>query len=219
MIDSMTNGANDVDTTPRLMPRDTALKALIDVTNVLDEYGCTHWLSDGTLLGAIRENDFIAHDYDIDVGVLASSFDPKAVHALIDEYGFTLSQTWGVPEDGFSLSVERDNIRLDIFFYYPRDAGLYYSYYARLTMTKAKRYDCIYPEVTCIKRVFLGHKFWVPKDAEKHLETQYGPDWRVPVPTWNWITDPYNKKFTGIVVRPADDSVKALDYLGIPSDQ
>ena len=84
MIDDMTNRANDVDSTPRLMSREAALQVLIDVTDVLDEYGCTNWLSDGTLLGAIRENDFIAHDYDIDVGVLASEFNPESIHKLID---------------------------------------------------------------------------------------------------------------------------------------
>ncbi|MCZ2443167.1 MAG: hypothetical protein LC101_05265 [Flavobacteriales bacterium] len=44
---------------PRINKKDMDLRAALillkDITSVLDKYNCTHWLSDGTLLGAIRK--------------------------------------------------------------------------------------------------------------------------------------------------------------------
>ena len=49
----------------RVMSREKALAVLIEVTDTLDSTGNVYWLSDGTLLGLVREGDFIAHDDDI----------------------------------------------------------------------------------------------------------------------------------------------------------
>ena len=43
---------------------------LLELKNLLDKNNITFWLMTGTLLGAIRENDFLAHDpNDIDIGL------------------------------------------------------------------------------------------------------------------------------------------------------
>ena len=53
----------------RPIDRDILFKNLVDVHNVLDKYKIRHWLSHGTVLGAIREGNFLAHDDDCDLGL------------------------------------------------------------------------------------------------------------------------------------------------------
>lgn len=205
----------DADDRARVMNKDTALNALIDVTDALEATGNKYWLSDGTLLGAVRENDFISYDYDIDLGVSAQTFNPEFLK-LTSKLGFVLLHTFGRVYDGLNLTLERDGIRVDIFLYYKRGSTIYYSYFAQFSPTKARRYDCEYAPVVRQQYSFLGHEFWIPKNPEEHLETQYGPEWKVPVPTWNWVTDPHNKHLRGSV-NLADDSESVkkelADYL------
>jgi phosphorylcholine metabolism protein LicD len=52
------------------------LATLIHTRDALSNLGVRMFLSDGTLLGAIREKDFIAHDTDIGVGVFAEDIEP-----------------------------------------------------------------------------------------------------------------------------------------------
>ena len=202
---------SDADNNTRVMPRDTALNALVDVTSALEATGNRYWLSDGTLLGAVRENDFISYDYDIDLGVSAETFNPEFLKDTAQK-GFSLLHTFGRVEDGLNLTLERDGIRVDIFLYYKRGGNMYYSYFAQFSPAKARRFDCEYPSVKQERCIFLGHDFWIPKDAEKHLEIQYGPDWKVPVPTWNWVTDPHNKHARGSV-NLVDDSEAVKNVL------
>ena len=203
----------------RVMPREVALRVLADVSDALDRYDCIHWVTDGTLLGALRENDFIAHDYDIDMGIWAESFDTAVITDLIENHGFQLLRAQGAPDAGMVLTLGRDDIHLDLFFYYPYlDDQMYYSIYTLITPTKGKRIDGVYPVIgERIRRDFLGHKIWVPANAEEHLVAQYGDDWRVPNPTWNFATDPHNAVFPGVVRDLAQDGTALLAYLGQPA--
>mgnify|MGYP003997540445 FL=1 len=44
------------------------LRMLADTNSVLQKLGIVYWLDCGTLLGAIRDNQLIAWDNDIDLG-------------------------------------------------------------------------------------------------------------------------------------------------------
>jgi len=49
--------------------RKRSVDLLYNVVTIFEEQGIKYWLDQGTLLGAIRENDFITWDDDIDLGV------------------------------------------------------------------------------------------------------------------------------------------------------
>lgn len=54
--------------------QNTMLYMLVDIDRVCRKYGIEYWLSDGTLLGAIRHNGFIPWDDDVDISMTYSSF-------------------------------------------------------------------------------------------------------------------------------------------------
>lgn len=211
------------------MDQRTALILLTDVTQTLDKYKCTHWLSDGTLLGAIREDNFIAHDYDVDLGVWAADFDIKVVHDLINKFNCKILRLQGKPYDGMIITVGRAGIHLDLFFYYPsksksakkpRITNIYSCLYSLVkpynTSNKAERFDCEFPNFKpLVRRKFLGHDLWVPKNAKQHLEAAYGPNWSTPKAKWDTMKDQYNLKSRGIIDDMATDRQAVEKYLNI----
>lgn len=212
------------------MDQTVALILLADVTSVLEKYGCTYWLSDGTLLGAIRENGFIKHDDDLDLGVWAASFDKRVIHELISRFSCNINRLQGKQSDGMVITVGRAGIHLDMFFYYPiknlegtlkgNKTDIYSCLYSLVrpynTSNKAKRYNCVFPNYKpLVRRDFLGHKFWVPKNAEAHLAAAYGLDWRKPKKDWVLFEDQENLKQQGIVDDMRADKLAIEKYLGI----
>ena len=51
------------------MGQSVFLQELIDVQEILDELKIAYWIDSGTLLGAVRDSNFIPWDNDIDIGV------------------------------------------------------------------------------------------------------------------------------------------------------
>ena len=71
----LTNGVYQYKTIPifegvKRINKEIAFKNLCILKNELDQYGIEFQITFGTLLGAIREKDFIEHDEDIDLLVL-----------------------------------------------------------------------------------------------------------------------------------------------------
>ena len=54
---------------------DANMELLNKTTNLLKNNGITSWLDCGTLLGAIRNNDFIKHDTDIDISTFEDNYE------------------------------------------------------------------------------------------------------------------------------------------------
>ncbi len=214
--------------TKSIMNYSAALMLLVDVTNVLDKYNCTHWLSDGTLLSAIRDGNFMAQDDDLDLGVWAPDFDIRVIHELLQKFSCTLPRLHGKPEDGMLISIGRAGIHLDMFFYYPykrsgkqiADNSIYSSFYALEkpynTSNKAKRYDFVYPHYKSLVRYrFLGHEFWVPENAKEYLLAEYGPEWVIDKTGWDTVKDQCNLVPHGIVDDMAANTQTVMQYLKI----
>lgn len=71
---------------------DTIFRALSVTCDILDEIGCEYFLAGGTLLGAKRNGDLIAHDVDFDIDCLASD-EQKILDSVAKfaEFGLELS--------------------------------------------------------------------------------------------------------------------------------
>ncbi len=79
---------------PMRMDYEKAHKYLLDVKKVFDEAGITYFLIFGTLLGMMREGDFISHDSHVDIGILGKDIDrtetlrPKARGGAVSPLAF-----------------------------------------------------------------------------------------------------------------------------------
>jgi len=138
--------------------------------HVCDLNGMNFMLFFGTLLGAVREHDFITHDEDIDIVMLKS--DMPAFLAMLFElrkFGFELAR---YERRGF-LSIIRKGEYIDIYFYapYKNDSSLMH---CCMDICERKYVEDVAPIE------FLGDIYTAPKEYEEYLVYQYGDDWRIP---------------------------------------
>lgn len=166
------------------MDEQAALANLRDAAAVLA--GVTHWLDCGTLLGAIREGGLLAHDQDVDFGVLGTD-DHEAIEAGMVAAGFKVWRLYGTPEHGYEQSFKRDGIKVDVFYFYPHEEGLWQGSWLRdhLIVSTFARSTVVDP----VAFRFRGIDTFVPARPKAMLERRYG-DWRTPVTKWDWARDP-----------------------------
>jgi len=151
----------------KVIDRHISKQNLLEFKKVMDKTNMKFLLAYGTLLGAIRENDFIAHDEDVDVIILDE--DRKAFIDLLFDlrlHGFEVGR---YEDDLFSLV--RDGEYIDIYIF--RKSYLGYRKMGNF-VTKEKFL------LNSIKYEFLGKEFDIPKDYIEYLVYNYGVDWKIP---------------------------------------
>jgi len=147
------------------MSSDDALKNLVDIAAALEAKDIPYYLADGTLLGAVREGQFIRHDYDTDMYVPADTFDPAVLLDLLRR-GFHIRKCLGFPDDGMYWALTRSKVTTDFFFLYPRGSGMYVSAYTDFRGDTAEWVDYLVPQFDYEWIEFMGHQFRAPKDPE-----------------------------------------------------
>jgi hypothetical protein len=163
-----------------------ALANLVDARDVLRACGARGFLVDGTLLGAVRDRGFIAHDTDVDLGCFVDEFS-RGITLRMQAAGFSLHRQFGTLARGFQYSFKRHDIKTDVFFYY---RGRDEHYHAAWFRGQPIRYA--YRPFDLAPLELLGETFLAPDDPERFLEAKYGLEWRTPVMDWDWAWGPRN---------------------------
>lgn len=146
-----------------------AKKNLLDIKDILDKHSIKFGLIYGTLLGAIRENNFIEHDEDIDLSMLEEhKEDLLATLQDIIDVGFRVLRY-----DGKLLSISRDNEYIDFYFFKKTDSSYRKCDVGLKAKNKYLEETKAYP--------FLGKNFQIPVESEKFLIDLYGKDWKIPI--------------------------------------
>ena len=146
-----------------------ATENLILLKSILDQHNIKFGLIAGTLLGAIREKDFIHHDEDIDLFLLNEQRQKFLnLIPILVKAGFEIAR---YDRRGL-LSIIRKGEYIDFYFFTPLCDNI--------------RHCCGWcvPEFFLIettKIFFKGEEFIVPRDYEGFLEYEYGYDWQTPV--------------------------------------
>ncbi|HBT75057.1 TPA: hypothetical protein DEB29_03595 [Candidatus Wolfebacteria bacterium] len=181
------------------MIKSDAAKLLSDVVSALESLDFDYFLIDGTLLGAVREGDFIAHDGDIDLGVYAEEWHPLSIDEFaeqLEEDGIIIHHQFGELDKYFEIALTRDGIKIDLFFY--RSEGDKRIFHAFKNGGRNLPEDVItyeYPAELIEKRkpiYFQNREYMAPADPIAVLIAKYGPEWRTPVKEWDWQYGPKN---------------------------
>ncbi len=152
------------------------------------------WLDCGTLLGAIRDKDFIDHDLDTDVGILEEDFDDTLV-AQLQEKGFRILHIFGTRDYGYEVSLARGGVKTDIFLYYKEKKSRWFACWKNgFRNGKSDVIKMVYKDLVIEKRQFiefLGFEFPALFYVEEYLTARYG-DWQVVDKDFRWDKDPHN---------------------------
>lgn len=151
---------------------------LLSFKRVMDKNNLKFGLIYGTLLGAIRENNFISHDEDTDVYILDEDREEllDTLHDLISS-GFTV----GRYVDNL-ISIVRDGEYIDIYIFSKHHFGYRIcngEIIKERYLTKTIKYN------------FLNSYFNIPKDYEECLVYLYGKDWKTPIKDYHPANYPF----------------------------
>ena len=168
---------------PRESPRYLYLhmygaRALEEALKVCKGLGMKPFLLFGTLLGHYRDNGFIAHDWDIDLGLLGEDFSRATdLKSAMERKGFSViaQSTYGI---AFRHRHRFPKVKIDFYVVY-RDGD-------RMACSVNLRGSniCYYP--LDMFSEFSDAKFMgtidtlIPAQTEKYLALTYGKDWRTP---------------------------------------
>jgi SAM-dependent methyltransferase len=169
---------------------DALLDAVEDVLARLADAGVDAFLAFGALLGAVRDGSFIPHDSDADVAYLSRHTSPVDVaresfaleRAMIDA-GYW---TWRFSAADFKVIVPdpEGGRAIDIFAGFVADGV----FYLLPEVAAEVAQDAFHEEIILpLGEVGLhGRKITAPRDPEALLEIIYGPDWRIPDPSFKF---------------------------------
>lgn len=146
---------------------DVCKKNLLDLGFLAKKKNVDFGIIFGTLLGAIREKNFIKHDEDVDVYVLDEH--KECFLELLPELinlGFMIARY-----DGRLLSIIRNGDYIDVYFF--KRSFLGNRVCGNLSINR-RFFDGF--DVVC----FLGEEFNAPVNHLFFLESMYGKDWMTP---------------------------------------
>jgi hypothetical protein len=141
--------------------------------SIMDRNNLTWGIFFGTLLGAVRERNFIEHDEDIDIYLLYEERDAfLRLLILFKSYGFDL-----VRYDGEILSLMRKNEYIDLYFFKRK---------LKLGFIKVRVFCNEYEYIAInlenpVRQSFLGLNISMPDNPESVVREIYGKNWKIPL--------------------------------------
>lgn len=170
---------------------------LLELTDdILRNAGIEYWLTYGTLLGAYRDHNFIAHDYDLDVALYWEDMDK--IKDLMIGAGMKLKYEvhfgdWDNPEN-IEYRFVYNNTYIDFDFYKVsgnKATTNNPSFIPGLKPIVGEKFLIITEEIDnpfegLAEMEFLGRYYKVPINTEEYLIANYGKDYRTPIKNYNY---------------------------------
>jgi phosphorylcholine metabolism protein LicD len=152
---------------------------------ILDKQNQEFFLTCGTLLGCVRDKNFIPYDNDIDIGIFNNKFKPSIEQHIIHSKKFTLKHKLGKIEDSYELSFKHKNgVSIDIFLHYPLEENNYYycpSFFG-ICDKKLGGFCRWKYHINGLKNIkFQNELYLIPSNEEEYLEKAYGKNWKIPI--------------------------------------
>jgi len=153
----------------------TQTDMLISISNFLDKFKVTHCLMFGTLLGVVRDKDFIPWDKeDIDLGIFTQFWKDDLIW---DDFNISLNNMgYRVRDMAYNYMCIDNHTNLHVDLYLLLDQPKSYEIKVTGVIASFPKEDFD----TLDRLNFKGKDFLVPHNPEEHLAHNYGPDWRSP---------------------------------------
>lgn len=163
--------------------REEFLDALDEIFSVLKEMGQIAMVCYGTLLGAVRNQQFIAFDDDVDLLLysLSNSQEEALVHrdGIIERLSELGYNAFGISDTNFHINV--NGCGLDFFVCWHLEDKIMLA----MERLKSRAIDksVIYPPSTV---TLCGRKYDAVAKPEEFLQERYGASWRTPNQFHEW---------------------------------
>jgi lipopolysaccharide cholinephosphotransferase len=161
------------DPTDLVVP-EKAIKLICDLVDELEARGVKYWFNWGLLLGAVRQNDFIPYDTDLDITVHWEDRDKiYEIEPIMESKGcYVPTREECFYEDRWFIR-DREKIELnfvervgDKYIYSPNRCNL------GCPVEYIDKLDAI---------TFYGREFTIPSNAKEYLRLSYGDNWGTPI--------------------------------------
>lgn len=152
----------------------------------------------GTLLGIIREGRLLAHDMDVDIGVILNdSLDIHRVRLLMERNGFKLWRQYIYGEKVVEESYTLKGLKVDLNYYQISESKsntwLFYTKPGHIYGKVNERHivEMTYAPIKEMEVVDVnGVNIVIPRNAEQILHEKYGASWRTPDTGWIYWQSP-----------------------------
>jgi len=144
---------------------------LKDINKIFNQYKISHFLMGGTLLGAIRDKNFIVGDNDIDLGVFKDFWNLDTFPSILKDLKNESIIVNNLAANCV-LNVTRDSIPLDVCFHRKTNEH----YIIQGNGWKIKIPEEFLNSLDCIN--FLGIDINIPHNVEEYLNGFYNNSWR-----------------------------------------
>ena len=150
-------------------------EGLVQIKKILDKIGVINYLSSGTLLGAVRDGDFIPWDWDVQMYLITENAYPLRfkINNLLRNAGFVIHK-FVDDEDGLKWDVRRDGVIFELTSWYLKGKWRYRK--KKSMRVPAYLFNGVY-EIN-----FKNLNYRTLNPPEEYLKFCYD-DWRTPVRT------------------------------------
>jgi len=167
---------------------DYGIDAVDKIEQTLAQISELFYVDCGTLLGTIREHNFISWDGDIDYGiVITDNFSWDAMEKAMNEAGLKKTRVFHLEGVITEQTYANDRISIDFFAHFINPDGTMrtYSYYkipgVRYKIVEYSAYEFTTVSVTNLRKEKLRNIYVnVPENAEEYLADIYTENWKTP---------------------------------------
>ena len=150
-------------------------------TDIKNKFGYDLFPTYGTMLGAVREGDFIGHDNDFDsVYISRETSSEKVRQEFVDICEFLIDEGYSVfsKKTHIWVRVPDTKYKFDIFYSYFTPEGKYklsYGYHGEELDRSNEFFELVDHKINDLT-------IQIPKNSEEMLGQIFGDDWRIPNP-------------------------------------
>ncbi|MBR4117148.1 MAG: glycosyltransferase [Clostridia bacterium] len=175
------------------------------VQRLLKEIGILSFADFGTMLGIVREGRLLAHDLDMDMGVIIKKkTDMDRIRLHLEKFGFAIWRQYIFDDNIVEESYRFCGIKVDLNYYVITDTEsktwlFYREPDVEYPDNTRNIVEMTYSPITEFKTVKMqGEDVCIPANAEQLLLEKYGPTWRTPDKGWIYWLSPAATKIPNI---------------------